>query len=98
MTPWNLRRRLRGWICTKLVGFDPITIFEDNQPEPPPLEPQDNVTLVDDDAPTLPDEAQRMLAGVGPAGRHPIATMEPEAKLKPLAGSVEERLAQYRLR
>lgn len=89
MTRWGLRRRLREWLFDQLLG-DFLSAPIEPDPEPPA--PEESVVVVDPSTPLLDDEALSMLA---PRAPQP-SKVEPEPP--PLIGSVEERLARYKLR
>ncbi len=89
MTPWQLRRRLRAWLFDKLLGD---FLSEPVEPEPEPAPRGESVIEVADGTPLLDAEALAMLA---PRVTQP---RQEEPSEPPLVGSVEERLARYRLR
>lgn len=89
MTPWRLRRRLREWLFDKLLG-DFLSEPIETEPEPEPRE--ETVDAVDASTPLVDDEAMSMLS------LRAVPTRKEEPEPVPLIGSVEERLARYRLR
>ena len=90
MTRWGLRKRLRTWLFDQLLGE-----FANEEPieaEPEAPAAAEHVEPMADDAPLLDAEAVRMLG----RPRQKPSQAAPEAV--PLAGSVEERLARFKLR